>query len=479
MKKALLFSIFYFLISVNGYSQPITWYRTWGLPGTQRSEQGIRVCQTFDGGYAILVNVSNVQNNAWYDLLKYDYLGNLQWINVIIDSTNYNRVLNDMQQTSDSGFIFAGYSTGALLIKTDKNGNLKWQRNYTNLNSGTHFLEVKQTRDKGYISCGNYLDYVNPSTKGIVIKVDSLGFVQWEKQYMDSIHNSYSGIIQGLDRNYYIVGGTFNNQPSIPYSVLKKLDTLGNVLNTNLFYSNGGFGSIIQLNDSSIITGGKDITTFYPLIAKFFPSGQIKWLHNYPTNYEFYFYFMSKDMFDNILMTGSFDKVNYSTIGNWKLDTSGTILEIKEVEYSGYTMIGAYCIKPTTDSGYILTGGIDLLGGHDALIIKTDSAFNCPLITEIHNISSSVSRGFKILQNYPNPFNSTTLIKFNVSNNGFINFSIYDLLGKKIFSSKEYRLKGLNEKIINLSNMNLSSGIYFLKINFELNSELIKLVYLK
>jgi|WetSurMetagenome_2_1015567.scaffolds.fasta_scaffold21649_2 hypothetical protein len=476
--KSIIVIILLFINSIIGYSQPVTWYRTWGLPGVLRGEQGIRVCQTFDGGYTVFTGVSN-GGNDWYDLLKYDYLGNLQWVNVIIDSTNNIRVLNDMQQTSDSGFIFSGYSSGALLVKTDKIGNLKWQRNYTNLNPGTHFLAVQQTKDKGYIACGDYIDYVNPSMKGIVIKVDSLGYIQWEKQYMDSLFNSYSGIIQGLDKNYYIVGQSSTNQPVIYYSVLKKLDSLGNIINTNLFYSNGISEFIIQLKDSSIILGGYDITTNYPVISKFFCSGNLKWLKTYPTTYHYYFYYMSKDLFDNIIMTGGFDKISYSTIANWKLDTSGAVLKIKEVEYSGYSIIGSHCIKPTIDTGYILTGVITLLGNHDALIIKTDSAFNLPIISGFHNINSSISEKLKIYQNYPNPFNSETLINFYIPSNGFVNISIYDLLGKKVFSNNEYRNKGNNEKIINMSNMNLSSGIYFASINFETNSELLKLVYLK
>jgi hypothetical protein len=486
MKKNFFLKIALILIFINsiiGYSQPITWYRTWGLPGYNRGEEGVRVCQTFDGGYAVLSLVGR-GGDTWFDLLKYDYLGNLLWVNVIIDSTVTNRQLCDMQQTSDSGFIFTGWlpaGQGALLVKTDKNGNLKWQRNYTNLNSGERFYSVQQIKDKGYITCGDYIDYVNPSTKGIVTKVDSLGYVQWEKWYMDSLFNGYSNIIQGFDGNYYIAGGTSTNQPVISYSLLKKLDTLGNVLNTNLFYSNGSAAFLVQLKDSSLILGSEDVTTQFPIISKFFPSGALKWLKIYdiPSPNKFYFYYLCQDLKDNIIMTGGYDKYTYSTILNWKLDTGGTILKLKEIDYSGYSMIGAECIKSTIDSGYIITGSITLSGNNDALIIKTDSAFNSIIISGIQNIYYSVPENFKIYKNYPNPFNSSTLIKFYIPKNGIVNIVIYDILGKEIFSNKEYIYKGLNNKIINMSNMNLSSGIYFLRINFESNSEFIRLVYLK
>jgi len=201
MKIFLMFFIIYFLFFEIGYSQPITWYKTWGL--YNRIEVGKRVVQTFEGGYAVLTLIGITGSAySYFDLLKYDNHGNLQWIKVIVDTTS--RMLIDMQQTSDSGFIFAGWSYGALLIKTDKFGNFKWQRNYTNLNSGTRFWAVKQTYDSGFIACGYYTDYVNPSGKGIVIKVDTLGFVQWERQYMDSLDNSYGDVFQGNDKKYYV-----------------------------------------------------------------------------------------------------------------------------------------------------------------------------------------------------------------------------------------------------------------------------------
>lgn len=469
-----------FLLSVFVYSQPVTWYRTCGLPGYVRSEQGKRVCQTYEGGYTVLAGVSNGSYN-WFDLLKYDGLGNLQWVKLITDSTSSGRQLMDMQQTSDSGFIFAGWLSdgqGAYLVKTDKNGNIKWQRNYPNVNPLTRFYSVQQTRDNGYIACGDYPDYSTSTAKGHVAKVDSLGYVQWEKWYLDSTLTYFSSIIQGYDRNFYICGGTANSQrPN--YSMLKKLDSAGNVINTTIFYQNSGGAFITQLKDSSIISGGEDYLTDYPMIVKYSPACNIKWLKTYPTAYHFYFYYMCKDLLDNIILTGCFDKINYLIIANWKLDTGGTVLKIKEIDFTGYSFMGALCINPTNDSGYILTGQINLLGYNDALTIKTDTAFNSPLITKIINNQIPFTDKFNIFNNYPNPFNSSTLIRFCLPKNGFTNFDIYDLIGKKVFSQKKYFISGINEYIIDFSKFNLSSGVYFICINFESQSKLIKLVYLK
>jgi len=485
-QKNLLIAFIFFgyltVSSIIGYSQSI-WYKTWGIFGN--NESGKRVVQTYDGGYAVLTQVSKFNvSGTHFDLLKYDNSGNFLWSNLIADSVD--KTLWDMQQTIDSGFIFAGWCTyvyGALLVKTDKNGNLKWQRHYPNLNFNTQFSAVKQTLDSGYIACGSYLDYVHPSNKGIVIKVDSLGYVQWEKQYLDSLFNGFGDIFQASDKKYYIAGATYNIDTSI-YAVLKKLDSAGNVIWNNFYCRNNGSGQdIIQLKDGSLILSGHDENYSHPIIAKFDTLGNTKWIKNYSSP-PLYYGYMCKDIFDNIIITGGRDLISTSTIGNWKLDTGGTILKVKNVSFSNYHSLGSSCIKPTNDTGFIIVGDAALRDSFtnprpDCLIIKTDSAFNSPVITKIVNISNTVVDEFKVYQNYPNPFNPKTVIKFYLPNNGYVNISIYDVLGKKVFSNKEYFISGLNEKQVDFSQLYLSSGVYFIKINFEFNSKLIKAIYLK
>ena len=472
-------SILVFANSIILYSQPVTWFRTWGIPN--RVEDGKRIVQTFDGGYAVLNIVSYGGGNDYFCLLKYNYLGNFLWSKIIIDTSS--RMLIDMQQTSDSGFIFAGYTSGSLLVKTDKNGNLKWLRNYANLNPETRFYSVKQTKDNGYIACGDFTDYANPSNKAILIKVDSLGYTQWEKQYIDSLFTGYGDVIQGIDRKFYVTGSTGNGYPSVSYALVKKIDSLGNVIWMNIFYANGGGQDITQLRDGSLVVGGKgSISTNRPILAKFDTSGNTKWVrYYYPTPYLWYYY-MTKDLYDNLIITGLYQKGGYNeTIGIWKLDTSGNIIKTKELSFSGYSSIYSSCIKPTSDSGFIISGNVffSSINSGDALIIKTDSAFNTPIITGIKNINHQISNEFKVNHNFPNPFNSTTLIKFSLPNNGYVNINICDILGKDVYSKNEFRIKGFNDIKFDFYELNLSSGIYFIRINFETQSKLIKAIFLK
>ena len=70
---------------------------------------------------------------------------------------------------------------------------------------------------------------------------------------------------------------------------------------------------------------------------------------------------------------------------------------------------------------------------------------------------------FALEQNYPNPFNPTTKIKYLQSNASYVSLKIYDILGSKVATLvNEEKSAGSYE--VNLNGSNLSSGIYFYKI---------------
>jgi len=83
-----------------------------------------------------------------------------------------------------------------------------------------------------------------------------------------------------------------------------------------------------------------------------------------------------------------------------------------------------------------------------------------------------------LLQNYPNPFNATTTISFALSEPQFVTLKIYDLLGREIQTLvDEQRQGGMHTVIFNASE--LSSGIYFYRIQVDNYSESRRMVLLK
>lgn len=72
---------------------------------------------------------------------------------------------------------------------------------------------------------------------------------------------------------------------------------------------------------------------------------------------------------------------------------------------------------------------------------------------------------------WPNPFSSSISVYGNLS--GMIELKLYSILGKEIMTTK---LKGENELKLDLSNLNLPGGIYFLEVNTNSGSKTVRLV---
>lgn len=79
------------------------------------------------------------------------------------------------------------------------------------------------------------------------------------------------------------------------------------------------------------------------------------------------------------------------------------------------------------------------------------------------NLASGIPDDFSITQNFPNPFNSQTVIRFTAPRNAYIKISVYDMLGKEVAIPVNGQTPaGYHE--VNVSALNLSSGIYFYRM---------------
>lgn len=70
---------------------------------------------------------------------------------------------------------------------------------------------------------------------------------------------------------------------------------------------------------------------------------------------------------------------------------------------------------------------------------------------------------FALEQNYPNPFNPTTTIKYSVPATGFVNLSIFNVLGEKVTDLINKEVEAGSYEL-NFNASNLSSGVYFYKL---------------
>lgn len=198
------------------------------------------VKQSPDGGYIIGGNsMSNISGDKTengfgqfdYWIIKLDANGVIQWQKTIGGNGNDN--LNDVQITTDGGFIVGGYSNSGIsgnktvaslgnndmwIIKFDANGNEQWQKAH---GTSQHDIlnELKQTTDGGYILGGHIYAYVssvpNVTLYGaydfLAIKIDAAGNLQWQKTYGGASDDYIESLQQTTDGGYILGGYSTSN----------------------------------------------------------------------------------------------------------------------------------------------------------------------------------------------------------------------------------------------------------------------------
>jgi len=81
-------------------------------------------------------------------------------------------------------------------------------------------------------------------------------------------------------------------------------------------------------------------------------------------------------------------------------------------------------------------------------------------------------------QNYPNPFNPVTKIDFDLPKSGFISLKVFDVLGREVKTLVNEE-KSAGSYSVDFNASDLSSGVYFYKMETEGYSDLKKMVVIK
>jgi hypothetical protein len=84
-------------------------------------------------------------------------------------------------------------------------------------------------------------------------------------------------------------------------------------------------------------------------------------------------------------------------------------------------------------------------------------------VTDVKNEGAPLVLEFNLEQNYPNPFNPTTVISYQIPQQGFVTLKVYDVLGREIVTLVNEE-KPAGEYEVEFNAANLPSGIYFYRI---------------
>lgn len=168
---------------------------------------------------------------------------------------------------------------------------------------------------------------------------------------------------------------------------------------------------------------------------------------------------------------------------NWRTATetnnSAFVVERKSGSSIDYTQIANIPGRGTTTQpvNYSYTD-VDLIAGTYSYRLKQidlNGTFEYIGSIEVEVVPPKV---FALEQNYPNPFNPATTIKYSVPISGFVNLSVFNVLGEKITDLINKELEaGSYELSFNASN--LSSGVYFYKLEAGSFTSIKKMMLIK
>jgi hypothetical protein len=228
MRMKDLCNVLFFLNGLVAISaQPtIQWQRSMGGSGDEKS---ISVLQTTDNGFVATGYTTSDDGDvvgyhggidAW--VVKLDSIGMVQWKKAYGGSNN--EIAYSIYQTSDDGFIVAGFTESndgdvsgnhgdkdIWVFKLDSDGELQWQKTL-----GGSFWEeawsVKQTKDGGFIIAGraNSIDGDVTGNHGSldywVVKLNNIGGLEWQRSLGGSGLDLGYSVSQTEDGGYIVVG---------------------------------------------------------------------------------------------------------------------------------------------------------------------------------------------------------------------------------------------------------------------------------
>lgn len=199
--------------------------------GGSSAEEATSVAQTLDGGYIVAGFTGSSDgdvggNNGGLDywVLKLDTEGVLVW-ETSLGGSGFD-IAQSVEQTGDGGYIVGGYSESVdgnvagnygendyWIVKLDALGNLVWE---TNLGGSLDDLayDIHQTTDQGYIVAGYSessdfdLSKNNGERDSWIVKLNTSGEIVWEVSLGSSGNDAARSIQETTDQGYVFAGNS-------------------------------------------------------------------------------------------------------------------------------------------------------------------------------------------------------------------------------------------------------------------------------
>lgn len=335
--------------------------------GGYNQDHAFSIQQTTDEGY-IVAGYSNSFGAGGFDIwiLKLNTYGNIIWEKTF--GGIYNDYGRSIQQTADGGYILAGYTSTSigenfdiLVLRLDGNGDLLWNKSYGGSSSDIP-RSIQQTLDGGYILAAYSDSFGNNTTDLWILKLDPDGNVTWEKTYGTSTTSIVRSIQQTSDEGYIVAGRTQLSPENNPDAWVLKLDSVGDVSWQKVYGGDSfdGANSIQQTSDNGYImvvyTSSFGVRASDMWILKLENDGDISWQKTYGGDGDDYPVSVQQTSDEGFIVGGWTTSLNSEGRDCWVLKLDTTGTLSWHKRYGGDLLDEAHFAQQTTDGGYIITG---------------------------------------------------------------------------------------------------------------------------
>ena len=330
------------------------WIRIYGGEKTNFSTRTFAQCG--DGGFAI-AGVTDIGPL----LLKTDAQGNMKW------NQTYEGTVNDypdsLIETSDKGFALI--SRGPKLFKFDLNGNLEWK---INLIGGYRANSLIQTSDGGYVVTGFSGNPIEDETDHFwLTKTDEQGHTVWNNTYRTVVSGTATAVMQTADGGYAMVGVMRGDVGFVKTDLSGELEWFKKYEKNDV-----DFGMhVFQTIDSGYMLAGtlwNRSLTGHGALIKTDSKGELLWMKNYPGGYS---------MVAAATSDGGY--ILCSELILTRTDSEGKIVWSKDLHLPESSYATESSVVQTPDGGYAVFGGGGFNASEEypngivkAWIIKTD-----------------------------------------------------------------------------------------------------------
>jgi len=288
-----------------------------------------------------------------------------------------------VRETADGGYVVLGetHSFGAgktdiWLFKVDAEGNTVWTKTYgeEDYEFGT-WLEV--TKDSGFVVVGSTSPFDSEWTHIWLLRMDKNGDTLWSKTYgMEEFTAGAEFVTQVSDSGYVIIGERNSWELDSSCIWFIKTDANGDTLYTHS-YGGNEFDNCIcaqRAGDGYIVLGYLKEENESPSLMRLDSMGFVRWIQ--PCT-------MWRPQYVQQAHNGGYVVTGCSYTdpphGGWpdfwitKYDSSG--LEEWQTYYGEEDWEEGFCIEPTNDNGYIITGAEDYMDERreDLWLLKVDA----------------------------------------------------------------------------------------------------------